>query len=746
MLCARVGDDPRHGCHAPGGAGRAELLVAHVFAHCRSRRGIGTERCTVHHDPLRRVGKARLRDHLLLAQGGKPAQVCRCRTAFDSAEHFRHCQEEHVARIVQLAHGEKLPPHRQHQPPCAPENARALVTQVLAIAHAALGKGKSLMRGHAAQGIALHGLRQARHRIGPDGLGALRGTRCGADGEIERARVFIERDAFKLQLFGAAVAELGHIFGQRRGEGGPGDRGSISRFQCSQQGVISAHRVAHGADHLRRAGRDDIALADQHVVMDLQPLGTAPAFEQLARGPEGYHAEKIVDDRRVPAVEQVALDGAIFLRQRGERHGGELLGLRRAERPVEPLAKGGGGAFQLARLAQQAQPGAGKPRIFAPARAACQLVSPGDAGGERFGQWFAHAHHRFHVRGVETIARQQCQRAIPVAQIVEHAPVDPRQHVLEHRAIGRERALIDPQQRQEAGVDPRIGIGGKGIGERRDHAGIAFDNVGIVEHGHATVGQLHIAQARGDRAGLQQIELAPCQRPLDVLRATCFAFHARGQRGHGDDFPCIQQGRVAFASQHRAISPPDPPAGPVNLTRNQPVRQAMGGGNDQGVAPARHRIGGEGDAGLFGWHHALDHHGGRLRIAAKAALLAVLAQAQASARGQHLRHGCCKAACRYVEKAFVLACVAMLGAVLLQGRREHCIGAGAKPSRFLFQHVLRRSRWPGDDEKRRDIVLQRNQPSQSARLASGQGIVCCLCHRHDHGSTCWMKGANPAAT
>ena len=97
-----------------------------------------------------------------------------------------------------------------------------------------------------------------------------------------------------------------------------------------------ATRRAHAGDALRRLGRDDVALADHHVVVEFRPLSRQPSARQLARGAERHHAEEIVDQRRVPAVEQVGLDAAVFGGERGQRHAVDVGGVdcQRAVRRV----------------------------------------------------------------------------------------------------------------------------------------------------------------------------------------------------------------------------------------------------------------------------------------------------------------------------------------------------------------------------------------------------------------------------
>ena len=56
------------------------------------------------------------------------------------------------------------------------------------------------------------------------------------------------------------------------------------------------------------------------------------------------------------------------------------------------------------------------------------------------------------------------------------------------------------------------------VGERRHEAGIALDDVGIVEDEQVIVRDRRGAQRRGDRPRLQQEQPLALERPFDVLR------------------------------------------------------------------------------------------------------------------------------------------------------------------------------------------------------------------------------------
>jgi hypothetical protein len=77
------------------------------------------------------------------------------------------------------------------------------------------------------------------------------------------------------------------------------------------------HHAPHPRDALRGFRRHDVALSDHDIVVQQQPLRPQPFLQQVARGAEGDHAQEVVDERRVPAVQKRAFDPAVFGGERG---------------------------------------------------------------------------------------------------------------------------------------------------------------------------------------------------------------------------------------------------------------------------------------------------------------------------------------------------------------------------------------------------------------------------------------------
>ena len=249
---------------------------------------------------------------------------------------------------------------------------------------------------------------------------------------------------------------------------------------------------SHARDALRRFGRNDVALTDHDVVMRGDSRRAAPPFEQLARRAEGDHAQEVVGERRVPFVEQIRFDTSVVSRQFDQRHRVNRFD-RSSERPVEPSLKAAPRAPNAHRLPNEAQR---RTTHAAPLARYAPTVGTHGSDGTRQGggQRFAHAHHGFHVVAIDRKARQKRQRAIPVAEIVVDPPVDAREHVVEHRRVVRNRILAHAKQGYEGAIDPRIGVGREGVGEGGHETGIAFHDVGIVQHRDRPVFERCVAQ------------------------------------------------------------------------------------------------------------------------------------------------------------------------------------------------------------------------------------------------------------
>ena len=323
-------------------------------------------------------------------------------------------------------------------------------------------------------------------------------TRGRGHNRLNEARgVLAKRNAFQLQLFGAAVAEFRQIaLHLRHDRGMPRQR----RQPRLPQRFGEARRRRHlpdPADALRGFGRDDVALTDHQVIVQGQPGRPQPFPHQIARGAKGDHAKEIIDQRRVPAVQKRALDPPVFRRERGGPGG---VGVQPAvQRGIEPPVKPRPGSGQAQPLPEQIATNPGQFQIFPDPRHSARRGRAdgiGHLGGHRRG----HAHHGFHIGAVQRKTGQERQRPVPVDQIVIDPPVHPAEHIAKDRGIGGDGGLRHPQERHKGDVNAGIDMNGKGIGQRADHAGIAFDDVGIVKDGQGRIGLRCGQQRRGDRA------------------------------------------------------------------------------------------------------------------------------------------------------------------------------------------------------------------------------------------------------
>jgi len=279
----------------------------------------------VHLDPLRRIRSQCRRLLLRLAQPHQTGEIARQPRALDRAQHLLDGEEENVALALDERGRGELAPDREKEAARPTEDAGALEAQILAVAHARLGPADKPECHRPANRSAGEAQRQARQSVAPRPRLACRSARGGRDCGKERRRILGQRPALEFQLLEAAVAECGDMVADLAPQlGRIFHQAAIAGGQSIDDRGIPGRERAHAGDAPRRLGRDDVALADHDVVVEREALGAGPALDQLARGAERHHAEKVVNERGVPAIEQLGLDAAILGGERRERHRAEL--------------------------------------------------------------------------------------------------------------------------------------------------------------------------------------------------------------------------------------------------------------------------------------------------------------------------------------------------------------------------------------------------------------------------------------
>ena len=511
------------------------------------------------------------------------------------------------------------------------------------------------------------------------------------------------------------------------------------------------HFFAQRRDALRRLGRHDIALPDHDVVVQRQSRLAQPALHQLARGAERDHAQEVIDQRRVPAVEQLGLDAAVFRRQLGERCLIEIDGTL-AERPLQPRVETSDRARQPHRLDAEPRAHAPHPCPFGhdaePAhRRWHQLVD------DRCRQRLADAHHRLHVAAVEREPRQHGQRPVPVDQVVVDAAVEPPEHVLEHECIGGDRRLVHPHDAHERAVDARIGVLREAEGQRRDQPRIALDDVRVVEDRDRRVGHRRRLQCGRDRPRLQHVQLFAVECPLDILRPAECRLDPSRQCRHRRDVLRRQRPGAVRRRQNLAARPLDHVVRAVDLARDQPVGEPRGCRDHDTIAPPADRIGRERHARRARIDHALyDHRRGAVRRI-DPAHPPVLGNALREPGAPHLHRRGLDVLRRHSQLRQELPGVRVRRPVLRPPRRAYRERPRSQPrqrrveggtrlgSQALVVERLRR-----DGEERRRRKSSGRQPRQRRRLAADRRDVGRLAHVEDqlHASHPRTTGARPA--
>ncbi len=296
-------------------------------------------------------------------------------------------------------------------------------------------------------------------------------------------------------------------------------------------------------------------------------------------------------------------------------------------------------------------------------------------GDDLVGQAFLHAHHLLHEGAVGAKPGQKGEEPIPAIQVVVDATVDEADHAAEDGVIGLYGGLGHAHNAAELLVDFRVGAAGEGVGQRRGHAAVAFDDVAVVPQNAHGVGIGDVRQG-GDWTGLEQVEIAlrrGVDGPFDILRSAEVGFGAPRHLRHCQHLRIGQHGRGRVG--HRALDDVagagDSPRVRVLLTGHERIPIAAHGGDDGDAAAAADRVRGEGDAGRVRMHHALHEHGGRCRGRVHALLGAVGIDAVTESGTPHVHDACGRGTCVHIEIAFELSGEGMRGGVLIRGGRAH---------------------------------------------------------------------------
>ncbi|MNX09438.1 hypothetical protein D3C86_391690 [compost metagenome] len=242
------------------------------------------------------------------------------------------------------------------------------------------------------------------------------------------------------------------------------------------------------------------------------------------------------------------------------------------------------------------------------------------------------AHHLLHEALVVVEAGQQGGHLVPVAEVVEDAAADEAQEVAEGLFVLADRVVGDAERAADLVVDDVVGLGREREGQGRGHARVGLGDVGVVPGDFAADLGLRDLQV-GDGAGLQDVELATAEGPLDVLGAAVMGLDGRTEAGQLFGLRVAQAGGVMQLGRDGNFAGAMPARGVegdlhrlgdefgregpgvlgdlegvgVEGSRDDAFAGAVGAVDDEDVAIARQGIGGEHDARDVGGDHLLDH-------------------------------------------------------------------------------------------------------------------------------------------
>ena len=345
----------------------------------------------------------------------------------------------------------------------------------------------------------------------------------------------MERSAFQFQLIQAAVTELLQIGVIERAQlrmcrNGPVYFHGIPGGQQFGQERIRRRDPRHLTHPPGRLGADHAPLARQQVILQGFQGVVAPGGGQFAQQTIEDHGKEIIYQRRIPAGEQLRLQHAVM--------GGQFVGtlpiqrrIGRRQRCVETLIETGDARFQAAQVMYQTDQATEQVHTVPPGRHPISSNSPGE---DLVRYPLLDPHHLLHEAPVGGEARQQRQQAVPVEQVV----VDPAPHHPQHAGkdpfIGRNRSGRHRHDAAELAIDLFVDMAGKGEGQRRGDTTVTFGDVAVVPDIEAAI-RIRESRQRCDGPGLQQIERAVLDAPLDILRPAEVAGGPTGKVGHGAD-------------------------------------------------------------------------------------------------------------------------------------------------------------------------------------------------------------------
>ena len=284
------------------------------------------------------------------------------------------------------------------------------------------------------------------------------------------------------------------------------------------------HAPRQRHDLARGLGGDDSSLAAQQVVHQRWRRVLEPALGQTREHAEEHHGEEVVDQGRAPLVEQLAFEPVVERQRALGRPSADVFVAERSDGPLHARPERRHFALELARLPRHAESHARETQEV-------PQPTPGARRSGRIGQRLAHAHHSFHEGAVEPEAGEQRERAIPIEEVVVHAPPHQAEHVREHVAMRVEGVARSAHQAAELTVDALVDLAREREGERRRDPAVALDDVAVVPDVPQAIRIRDVAQCC-DWPRLQQVEPVVDKGPLDILRLSEDCRGLAGKRGH----------------------------------------------------------------------------------------------------------------------------------------------------------------------------------------------------------------------
>ena len=245
-----------------------------------------------------------------------------------------------------------------------------------------------------------------------------------------------------------------------------GVAGSESFFQLG----VAEKKFRQRGQPPHRLGGNDVAYADQNVVLHGAAGIHAPFHKAFLKRTVGDHREEIVHERRPPARDKLALKVVV---KRGELRAGkfpEIAFFQRRHDFVEAAHESLHAAIQRQSLTGDAYNGGADAQPLGPTRGTDQGLFP---------EGLLDTHHRLHEASVDAVAREHHQDPVPVPQVVVEAAFPVPEHFKGVR-VGVNKRALHAERKAELAVNRRIHCAREGKSQGQRDAGIAFDDVGIV--------------------------------------------------------------------------------------------------------------------------------------------------------------------------------------------------------------------------------------------------------------------------